>query len=58
VLEGDLQAVFAGGEHALLELIMPTHSGLGTEEFERAGTQGWTVVDMAADWRAVFPGDE
>jgi hypothetical protein len=32
-LEGDLKTVFAGGEHALLELVMATHAGNTTEEF-------------------------
>jgi len=35
-LEGDFKAVAAGGEHALLELIMATHAGMTTDEF--AGT--------------------
>ncbi|WP_390623696.1 HAD family hydrolase [Telmatocola sphagniphila] len=34
VLEGDLKAVFAGGEKALLELMMTTHAGMTTDEFE------------------------
>ncbi len=33
-LKGDLKSVFAGGEHALLELAMATHAGMTTEEFE------------------------
>ena len=33
VLEGDLKTVMAGGEHALLELVMATHAGNTTEEF-------------------------
>ncbi|MBW2489374.1 MAG: haloacid dehalogenase-like hydrolase [Deltaproteobacteria bacterium] len=32
-LEGDLKAVAAGGEHALLELIMATHAGMTTAAF-------------------------
>jgi phosphoglycolate phosphatase-like HAD superfamily hydrolase len=36
VLKGDLGAALAGGEHALLEMVMATHSGLTTEEFEQA----------------------
>jgi phosphoserine phosphatase len=32
-LAGDLEAVLAGGNEALLELIMATHAGLTTEEF-------------------------
>ena len=35
VLEGDLDKVLAGGEHALLELVMATHAGTTTEEFAR-----------------------
>jgi phosphoserine phosphatase len=39
-IEGDLKTVFAGGEHALLELVMASHAGNTTEEFER----------IVADW--------
>jgi hypothetical protein len=35
VLEGDLKTLFAGGERALLELIMATHAGMTTAEFEQ-----------------------
>jgi hypothetical protein len=35
VLEGDLETVLAGGEHALLEIIMATHAGMTTEEFSQ-----------------------
>lgn len=43
VLEGDLQTVFAGGEHALLELVMATHAGNTTEEFTRS-VQEWLAT--------------
>src|SRR5688572_6830036 len=33
-IEGDFRTLAAGGEHALLELIMATHAGMTTEEFE------------------------
>jgi phosphoglycolate phosphatase-like HAD superfamily hydrolase len=33
VLEGDLKALMAGGEHALLELMMAAHAGNTTEAF-------------------------
>ena len=36
VLENDLDSVMAGGEHALLELVMATHAGNTTEEFSQA----------------------
>ena len=32
-IEGDLKTVAAGGEHALLELVMATHAGMTTDEF-------------------------
>jgi len=35
VLEGDLETVLAGGEHALLEIVMATHAGNTTEEFSQ-----------------------
>jgi len=34
-LEGDLETVAAGGEKALLELVMATHAGMTTGEFEK-----------------------
>jgi phosphoglycolate phosphatase-like HAD superfamily hydrolase len=34
VLEGDLAAVAATGEHGLLELVMASHAGMTTAEFE------------------------
>lgn len=34
VLEGDIEALAASGEHGLLELVMATHAGMTTEEFE------------------------
>jgi phosphoglycolate phosphatase-like HAD superfamily hydrolase len=40
VLAGDLKSVLAGGEHALVELIMATHAGTTTEEFEQV-VKGW-----------------
>ena len=35
VLAGDVAAALAGGEHALLEMVMATHAGMTTEEFDR-----------------------
>lgn len=35
VLRGDVKAALAGGEHASLEMVMATHAGLTTEEFEQ-----------------------
>jgi phosphoserine phosphatase len=35
VLNGDFKRAFAGGEPAMLEIVMATHAGMTTEEFER-----------------------
>jgi hypothetical protein len=43
VLEGDLNTVLAGGEHALLELIMVTHAGNTTEEFSQI-VENWLAT--------------
>ena len=42
LLKGDMKGVLAGGEHALVQLVMTTHAGMTTEEFER------TVTDWIA----------
>ena len=38
VLENDLEALAAGGKRGLLELVMATHAGMTTEEFEAVAT--------------------
>ena len=38
VLENDMEALAAAGEHGLLELVMATHGGMSTEEFEAVVT--------------------
>jgi phosphoserine phosphatase len=35
LLKGDLKTALAGGDHALLELVMATHTGMTTAEFEQ-----------------------
>ena len=35
LLHGDLKGALAGGEHAILEIVMATHAGMTTEEFEK-----------------------
>ena len=39
VLEGDMKALAAAGEHGMAELVMATHSGMTTEEFQNIVTQ-------------------
>ena len=42
LLKGDLQTALAGGDHAVMELFMATHTGMTTVEFEK----------IAKDWMA------
>jgi hypothetical protein len=35
VLEGDMKTLAEAGEHGMVELVMATHAGMTTEEFER-----------------------
>jgi phosphoglycolate phosphatase-like HAD superfamily hydrolase len=35
LLKGDVKGALAGGEHAILEIIMETHAGMTTDEFEK-----------------------
>jgi phosphoserine phosphatase len=35
ILKGDVKSALAGGEHALMEMMMATHTGNTTEEFEK-----------------------
>src|SRR5579871_1862801 len=35
LLKGDLKSAMAGGDHAILELLMATHAGMTTTEFEQ-----------------------
>jgi phosphoserine phosphatase len=42
LVRGDTEAALAGGEHALLEIVAASHSGMTTDEFQR----------IAKDWLA------
>ena len=44
VLKGDMKGALAGGEKALFVLVMATHAGLTTEEFEKAVTDWITTA--------------
>jgi phosphoserine phosphatase len=43
LLRGDTKATLAGGEHAIMELIMATHTGMTTDEFSAVVT-GWLAT--------------
>ena len=38
LLKGDLKTAFAGGERAMMQIVMATHAGMSTDEFERIVT--------------------
>ena len=44
LLESDMKAVLAGGERAIIEILMATHVGMTTEEFERIVTDWITTA--------------
>jgi hypothetical protein len=43
LLEGDMKSVMAGGERALMEIVVATHSGMTTNQFEKA-TRDWMAT--------------
>jgi phosphoglycolate phosphatase-like HAD superfamily hydrolase len=44
VLKGDTKTALAGGENALLEMVMATHAGITTDEFEKIVTDWITTA--------------
>jgi hypothetical protein len=43
ILMGDLKTAFAGGERAMVEIVMATHAGMSTVEFEKI-VQDWLAT--------------
>ena len=43
LLKGDLKAALAGGEHAILQIMMAAHAGMTTDEFEKI-VKGWLAT--------------
>jgi phosphoglycolate phosphatase-like HAD superfamily hydrolase len=43
LLRGDLKTAFAGGERAMMEVVMATHAGMSTVEFEKI-VQDWLAT--------------
>jgi hypothetical protein len=43
VLEGNVKGALAGGERAMVEIVMATHAGMTTEEFEKI-VQDWLAT--------------
>ena len=53
VLEGDLKTVMAGGEKALLALVMATHAGMTTAEFEQT-VSSWIAATKDPRWNRPY----
>ena len=43
LLAGDLKGALAGGEKALVQLVMVSHAGMTTDEFEQS-VKGWLAI--------------
>ena len=44
LLKGDMKSALAGGEHAILEIVMRTHAGMTTQAFEKIVTDWITTA--------------
>ena len=51
LLKGDVKGALAGGERAMLEIIMATHAGMTTEEFDKI-VQDWVATATHPDDQA------
>jgi phosphoserine phosphatase len=50
-LENDMETLFAGGEHALIELLMATHAEMTTDEFEQIVSAWISTARHPKTWR-------
>jgi phosphoserine phosphatase len=53
VLEGDMKALMESGEHGLVEIIMATHAGMTTAEFESIVTE-WIATARDARFKRPY----
>jgi phosphoserine phosphatase len=53
LLKGDLNGVLAGGDHALLELVMATHAGMTTVEFEQI-VKDWLATAKHPKYKRLY----
>ncbi|MGB9118808.1 HAD family hydrolase [Bradyrhizobium sp.] len=52
-LEGDMKTLAASGDHGLAELVMATHTGMTTEQFEKIVTD-WLSKARDARWKRPY----
>ena len=55
LLKGDVKGALAGGEKSILEIVMATHAGMTSEEFERA-VQDWLATAKHPGTGRLFTG--
>ena len=53
LIKGDIKAALAGGEHAIAEIIMATHAGMTTAEFEKIVTD-WIATAKHPKYKRPF----
>jgi hypothetical protein len=53
VLEGDMKTLGAAGEHGMAELMMATHAGMTTEEFQKIVTD-WFATARHPRWKRPY----
>jgi hypothetical protein len=53
LLKGDVKGALAGGEHAILEIIVATHAGMTTAEFEKIVTD-WIATAQHPKFKRPF----
>ena len=56
LLKGDVKEALAGGEHAILEIVMATHAGNTTEEFEKM-VKDWIATAKHPKTGRLYTGD-
>jgi hypothetical protein len=54
VISGDLKTVFAGGLPGLMELVVATHSGMSTDEFESVARKWLATKASSEDQSALY----
>ena len=54
LLKGDVKAALAGGEHAILEIVMATHAGMTTVEFEKI-VKDWLATARHPTTKRPYP---
>ena len=53
LLKGDMKTALAGGEHAILEIVMATHAGMSTGEFEKL-VKDWVATAKHPKFKQPF----